>query len=276
MVIRLSGCTARIRNAVSGLVPCFRFIILIPLFVLPASVVSAAPSSSTSYTITHDVMSGGGGSSSSTSYTAHTAAGQPSTIGAAASPSFAVDGGFHAIQNARPTITGVWPGTGTIGEVISVFVFGSGFNTTPGATEVYFNGVRQFIVQVVTEDMLIVRVLVDPGLFGPVTVKTSSGTAVSTTSFGTPTTGLQITGVWPGTITTGVPASVFVFGSEFDMTPGLTEVYLNGIRQFIVQVVTPDMLIVRVGAPTTALSGPVTVTTPSGSVTSSTDLVVLP
>lgn len=248
---------------------------LLSLLILICHTGIAAPASSANYQITHDVLSGGGGIGSSTNYTVRSAAGQSSAIGTSTSTNYAADGGFHAIRTAGPSITGVWPGTGGIGETISVFVFGNGFDLTPGATEVYFNNVRQWIVQVVTEDMLIARVTIAPGLFGPVTVKTSAGTAISATDFGIPTTGLQITGIWPGTITEGVGISVFVFGSEFDLTPGLTEVYFNGIRQWLVQVVTPDMLIVRV-TPTAAMTGPVTVTTPAGSVISSTDLVVVP
>ena len=248
---------------------------LLSLFMLLCNTAIAASASSTNYSISHDVLSGGGGAGSSANYTVRSAAGQSSAIGASSSANYSAVGGFHAIQTGGPSITGVWPGTGTIGETISVFVFGSGFNLTPGATEVYFNGVRQWIVQVVTEDMLIARVTVATGLFGPVTVRTTAGTAISPTNFGTTTPGLQITGVWPGTVTEGVAISVFVFGSEFDLTPGLTEVYFNGLRQWIVQVVTPDMLIVRV-TPTAAMSGPVTVTTPAGSVTSSTNLVVVP
>ena len=251
-------------------------IVLLSLFMLLCDTGLAAPASSANYEITRDVLSGGGGIDSSTNYTVRAAAGQSSAIGESSSSNYRNVGGFYATGfEGAPTITGVWPGTGAIGETISVFVFGSGFNPAPGATEVYFNGVRQFIVQVVTEDMLIVRVFITSSLFGPVMVKTSAGTAISATAFGVPITGLQITGVWPGTVTEGVPVSIFVFGSEFDLIPGATEVYFNGVRQFIVQVVTPDMLIVRI-TPTPALSGPVTVTTSAGTAVSSTNLVVVP
>lgn len=235
-----------------------------------------APASSTNYSITHDVAAGGGGGASSANYKVRAAAGQSTAIGASGSTNYAANAGFHAIQKAGgPGITGVWPGNAPIEETISVFVFGSGFDLTPGATEVYFNGVRQWIVQVVTEDMLIVRVNVTDSLFGPVTVITPTGSADSPTDFGIPTTGVQITGVWPGRVQEGAPVSVFVFGNEFDLTPGATEVYFNGVRQWIVQVVTTDMLIVRI-TPTAALAGPVMVVTPAGSATSNTDLVVVP
>ena len=177
------------------------------------------------------------------------------------------------IVYSPPVITGIWPGTAAEGESSSVFVFGSNF--VPGQTSVHMNGIQQFTVAVVSPEMLIMRVNVSTALYGPVTVTTPNGTAVSDTSFGLPPGGLQITGVWPGTLEAGVTTSVFVFGSEFDPAPGATEVYFNGVRQLIVQVVTPDMLIVRT-TPTTALSGPVTVTTPAGSTTHSTHLVVVP
>jgi hypothetical protein len=254
--------------------PFVRAVLFLLLLVFESS--WAAPASSTNYSITHDVVSGGGGESSSANYKVRAAAGQSTAIGVSNSTNYTANAGFHAIRKTGgPSITGVWPGTGTLGQPLSVFVFGSGFDLTPLATEVYFNDVRQWLVQVVTPDMLIARVTVDPSLFGPVTVKTSAGTAVSPTNFGTTVPGLQITGVWPGTVTDGVPVSVFVFGSEFDLAPGATEVFFNGIQQWLVQVVTPDMLIVRT-TPTAAMSGPVTVTTPAGSASSGTDLVVVP
>lgn len=245
------------------------------LILLVCNSALAGSASSANYSITHDVLDGGGGPASSTNYTARTAVGQSTAIGASSSSNYTVDAGFYAIKTGGPTITGIWPGSVSSGETISVFVFGSGFDLAPSATEVYFNGVRQWIVQVVTEDILIVRINVTSSLFGPVTVKTTAGTAVSPTEFGIPTTGLQITGIWPSTITEGISASVFVFGSEFDLTPGATEVYFNGVRQWLVQVVTPDILIVRT-TPTLALSGPVTVTTPLDTVVSSTNLIIVP
>jgi hypothetical protein len=103
---------------------------------------------------------------------------------------------------------------------------------------------------------------------------TSHGTAVSGTSFGVPVTGLQLTGVWPGQANNGETLSVFLFGNEFT-TDGSTEVYFNGVRQYVVAPVSNEMLIVRLAANPT-VSGLVTIVTPSGSVTSSEPFVVLP
>lgn len=57
---------------------------------------------------------------------------------------------------AAPGISDIWPADAAIGENISVFIFGSEF-TTNGTTEVYFNGVRQWMAAPVSTDMLIVR-----------------------------------------------------------------------------------------------------------------------
>ena len=75
-------------------------------------------------------------------------------------------------------LTGIWPSDPRIGEWSSIFLFGTEF-TTDGSTEVYFNGVRQYLVAPVTSEMLIVRVLGDASLSGTVTVTTPSGTANS-------------------------------------------------------------------------------------------------
>ena len=171
-------------------------------------------------------------------------------------------------------ITGIWPADAAVGENISVFIFGSNF-TTDGSTEVYFNGVRQFLVAPVTTDMLITRVApVTSALFGPVTVTTPGDSGTSATIFGVPLTGLNLTGVWPGAPKIGEYTSIFLFGTEFT-TDGTTEVYFNGVRQFLIAPVTSEMLIVRVlGDP--SLSGLVDVITPSGTATSSEPLIFVP
>ena len=75
-----------------------------------------------------------------------------------------------------------------------------------------------------------------------------------------------ISGIWPADAGLGEFVSVFIFGENFT-TDGSTEVYFNSVRQWLVAPVTTDMLIVRVLV-SADLFGPVTVTTPSGSATS--------
>jgi hypothetical protein len=170
-------------------------------------------------------------------------------------------------------ITGIWPADATVGEFVSVFIFGENF-TTDNTTEVYFNGIRQFLVAPVTTDMLIVRVSVSASLFGPITVTTPSDTRTSAQLFGAPLTGLNLTGIWPGSPKIGEFTSVFLFGTEFT-TDNTTEVYFNGVRQFLVAPVTSEMLIVRVLGDE-LLSGIVDVITPSGVANSSEPLIFVP
>lgn len=180
---------------------------------------------------------------------------------------------FNATTIADSTIN-IWPADVDIGDDISVFIFGENF-TTDGSTEVYFNGVRQWLVAAVNSNILIVRLTsVDGSLFGPVTVITPVETKTSTRLFGSPGTGLSLTGVWPSAATIDVLNSIFLFGTGFTLD-GSTEVYFNGERQWIVAPVTSEMLIVRVTGSAT-LSGTVTVVTPVGTANSAQPLVFSP
>jgi uncharacterized membrane protein len=174
-----------------------------------------------------------------------------------------------------PIIEGVWPNTPATGQWVSIFVFGSNFDTSPAGTQVALNGTPQSLVQVTTGEMLIVRTFFTSSLCGPVTVTTSEGTATSPIDLCWGAAPLEITGIWPSVVTEGQWVSVFVFGFGFDTSSGGTQVSINGIPQSLVQVVTPDMLVVRTLA-TNSMSGPVTVTTSAGTVTSTQSLIVKP
>ena len=57
----------------------------------------------------------------------------------------------------------IWPASANVGEFVSVFIFGKNF-TTNGSTEVYFNGIRQFLVAPVTTEGATTRdVYLPPG-----------------------------------------------------------------------------------------------------------------
>ena len=171
-------------------------------------------------------------------------------------------------------VTGIWPGSPNVGETVDVFIFGKNF-TTDGTTTVYFNGVQQASVSPVSSGMLIVRVSpVTAELFGPVTVTTPDSSATSTTSFGTPLTGLNLTGVWAANPVIGEFSSVFLFGSGFT-TDGSTEVYFNGVRQNQLFPISSELMIVTVMGDA-SLSGTVTVVTPAGSVDSADPLIFVP
>jgi hypothetical protein len=170
-----------------------------------------------------------------------------------------------------PRVTGIWTsGPVVVGQTISLFVFGDYFDLTPGATQVFINGIQQFIVQPVTPEMLIVRVTVTaPMIGGPVTVTTSNGSANSATNFGAPLSGVNITGIWPASASAG--DFVFVFGSGYAFPMSVS---IGATPVPLVQVVSPDMFIMIV--PPGASTGPVSVTAPGGSATSTEDLIIAP
>ena len=181
------------------------------------------------------------------------------------------DGHGDACQLA---VTSLWPAEANEGDDISVFIFGSNF-TTDGSTRVYFNGVLQPFVSAVSQNMLIVRVApVTADLFGPVTVTTPGATASSGTEFGITLPGMNLTGIWPNDPAIGEWSSVFLFGSGFAVD-GSTEVYFNGVRQWLVSPVSSEMLVVRTLGDA-SLSGTVSVVTPSASADSLEPLVFVP
>jgi hypothetical protein len=171
-------------------------------------------------------------------------------------------------------ITGIWPGRPIVGQTVDVFIFGKNF-ATDGSTEVYFNGVLQTSVLPMNSETLIVRLSpVTANLFGPVTVATPDSSATSTTSFGTPLTGLNLTGVWATNPVIGETSSVFLFGSGFT-TDGTTEVYFNGVRQNQLFPISSELMIVTVTGDASS-SGTITVVTPTGSVNSAEPLIFVP
>lgn len=173
-----------------------------------------------------------------------------------------IDGTGDACQ---VEVTGIWPVNVNVGESESIFIFGSNF-TTDIFTEVYFNGTRQWVVAPVSPEILVVRTTVALELFGPVTVTTPSDSATSAIEFGSPQSGLSITGIWPANATIGEAVSIFIFGSEFT-TDNSMEVYFNGVRQWVVAPLSSELLVVRVTGASN-LTGPVEIITPAGSVTS--------
>jgi hypothetical protein len=170
-----------------------------------------------------------------------------------------------------PRVTGLWPADAAVGEIISMYVFGDYFDGSPGATRILVNGLEQPLVQVVSQQMLIVRMTVTEGMAGPVTVITPNG-SVPGPDFGIPGSGLAISGVWPASA--AAEDVVFVFGHAFDLVPGATQVTVGSVTAPLVHVVSDSMLLFSV--PSAAVSGPVFVTTPAGTVYTATDLLVVP
>lgn len=170
-----------------------------------------------------------------------------------------------------PQITGIWPASAAVGDIVSVFVFGNWFEA--GETTVSFNGVSQSLIQVVSPKMLIVRTTVTSEMFGPVQVTTSKGNVISTIDFGAQSSGLQLTGIWPDTVNLNDSESVFIFGNGF--SAGNPVVNFNGNPEQLVSVVSDSMLIVRVTAEEN-MSGKVEVIINTESVISEDDFIVVP
>jgi alpha-tubulin suppressor-like RCC1 family protein len=156
-----------------------------------------------------------------------------------------------------PIINGFWPGNVEAGQM--VLVFGEGF--VPLRSQVAVNGIASPFVQVVDPGFLFFM-LPAGNTSGPITVTTPNGSATSTTNFGAPLTGVQITGLWPSVASPN--QLVLLFGSGF--AANATTVKVNGVDAPIRQVLYPDMMFFIV--PPTATTGFVTVTTATGSGTS--------
>ena len=171
-----------------------------------------------------------------------------------------------------PQVSGFWPGNGPLGESLSVFIFGDYFDTSAGGTQVFVNGSRQFLVQVISADMMIMRTIVTESSAGPVAVITDNGSADAPVEFGQHGNGLEITGLWPSRASVG--ELVFISGNGLDPSPGATEVRVGTTLASYVQVLDANMILFYV--PSGSVSAPVYVTTTEGMARSTGQLEVLP
>jgi hypothetical protein len=157
-----------------------------------------------------------------------------------------------------PVVTSFTPTVGAIGTQVTIN--GSGLNAPSG---VRFNGLNAGFTQLSSTQ---IRAVVPTGATsGPISVVTAAGTATSTGSFSVS---------FAPTISSFSPASgaarteVTIVGTNFS---GATAVRLNGISMKYA-VVSATRISATV--PANASSGPITVTTPLGTATSSTSFIV--
>jgi len=158
-----------------------------------------------------------------------------------------------------PRITTNTPTSGVIGDSVTI----NGANFT-GATQVTFNGTAASFV--VNSAIKITATVPAGATKGKIAVTTATGTALSTAMF---TVKPTITGFTPPSGDVGI--SVTLNGTGLS---GATLVRFNG-RAATIPPSHPDTQIVTT-VPAGATSGPIMVTTPGGTVTSSTDFVVAP
>src|SRR5213594_2109396 len=160
------------------------------------------------------------------------------------------------------TITSFTPTTGPTGSSVTI----SGTNFT-GATAVLFNGVSASFT--VTSATTIQATVPAGATTGPLKVTTPGGTATSASSFtvSIPINPPAITGFTPTTGPAGT--SVTISGTNFT---GATAVKFNGTSaSFTVTSATA----IQATVPAGATSGPITVTTPGGTATSSGSFTVV-
>jgi hypothetical protein len=161
---------------------------------------------------------------------------------------------------SAPTITSFTPTSGEVGTSVAI----SGTNFT-GATAVAFNGVNAtFAMQSATT----IQATVPAGATtGPLSVTTPGGTAVSASNF--------TVNVPPPTITSFTPTSglvgtsVTITGMHFN---GATAVRFNGTSAAAFSVASNTTI--QATVPTGATTGPISVTTPRGTGTSTNNFTV--
>jgi hypothetical protein len=166
---------------------------------------------------------------------------------------------------AMPTISSFAPATGVIGTPVTIT--GTGFNDAPSpVSSVKFNGVTATFT--VNSDTQITATVPAGATTGAITVTDSEGTATSATNFTvTPSPVPTITSFAPASGNVGT--SVVITGTGFF---GTSAVKFNNLAATTFTVDSDTQITAIV--PTGATTGPITVTTPGGSATSSTNFTV--
>jgi len=172
--------------------------------------------------------------------------------------------GADAAFAAAPTISSFSPTSGPVGT--SVTIHGNNFSG-PDVTSVTFNGTSSTFT--IDNAQKITATVPAGATTGPIAVTSPDGTATSSTNF-------TVTGAGAPTITSFNPTSgpvgtsVRINGTNF---AGATAVSFNNVN-------APGFAVngagtrITVAVPTGATTGPIRVTTPSGTATSSTNFTV--
>lgn len=164
-----------------------------------------------------------------------------------------------------PRVSLVNPGRGTAGDSIAV----SGANFITGATQVRFGGVPAGSVSV-TGDFELFATVPAGGTSGPVRVDTAFGYAIAEDDF-IISAAPEITGFNPTSAMSSSQSIISISGVNFT---GTTNVKFNGVAADFD--VVGDGQINVPSVPATATTGPISVTTPFGSDTTSSNFVVGP
>jgi hypothetical protein len=164
---------------------------------------------------------------------------------------------------AAPTITSFTPTSGPVNTSVTI----TGTNLT-GATSVKFNGTPATTFNVNSSTQIVATVS-PTATTGPISVTTPSGTATSTGSFTITVPAPTVTNFAPTSGSVG--ASVTITGTTLT---GATAVTFNGIAAAAFSVSSSTQIVATVSS--TATSGPISVTTPAGTGSSTGSFTVVP
>lgn len=162
---------------------------------------------------------------------------------------------------ASPTISGFTPNSGSVGTPVTIF--GTNF---VGASSLKFNGATAtFTVDTPTQ----ITTTVPAGATnGPIAITTPGGVVTTSSNFTVLATA-TLSGFSP---TSGAPGTnISIFGTNFT---GASVVKFNGVAATSIKVVSDTQI--NTSVPVGALSGPISVTTPGGTITSTTNFIVPP
>jgi trimeric autotransporter adhesin len=193
----------------------------------------------------------------------------PSNGGNAIQYTYDSDGNVLSVQSIPPgqlAIFTVGPQEAVPGSQITIY--GNGFDTTTANDTVTFNGVSATVISA-TANQLVIQVPAG-ATSGPVSVTVGNSTASSAQTF--VSTAPSITGISPTVIADG--GSITITGSGLNPIQGGTSVEAGSAEGGITSISNLQVQATISGSQLS--SGPVEVTTPYGSATSSGDLVILP
>jgi len=191
-------------------------------------------------------------------------------IGNTATYTYDATGNILSIErgSSAVSILAFSPISGPVGT--NVTIVGAGFDGTAAKNAVTFNDVPAALVSA-TQNQL-VAVVPAGAPTAPIRVTSPSGSAVSATSFTVePSNAPSISGFTPAIGTAG--STVTITGTNFEPVAGNNRVSFNG-NLGAVSSATPTTLGTVVQS--TATSGPITVSTPNGRVTSTGDFFLPP
>ena len=240
--------------------------ILLSLFWISPNLSQAAPAASSNYKITRDVTPGGGGAGTSGNYSVSTASGQSSAIGVSDSTNYQASGGFYIPANNTTELIGFWPWN--VAALSSFHVFGRDFEMV-APLNITIDSVPAYGYFVIEPTHMVV-IAPFGTLDGKIVISGPNGAVSSTNNYGPIPTVLAENGFWP--VSASPLQTIHVFGADF--VDGVMSISFNGtpaVGHFIVD--STHMVVI---VPSGATDGPISLTSPSGTVTTVADFIFIP